>query len=199
MKHVLVCLVTVLFVFLFNSCESCIRKTTEKVTKLGLTVLDTASDVIAENGEKTAEKAAGAMGSLAKGLANGLRDFTIDSESNGEVVFVETADHFNLTDKDDSSLVDVNYSATMPKGSTVEYFGKLIDPPAIVAVFAFEKAGNYEVNFELLDKNNTLIRSEKIKITPEKSASEYTYVGFAFTDDKKEEYESAYKVKISVL
>lgn len=201
MKQLLLSFFVLCSLFLFNACESCVQKTSKKITELSLSAIESASDVIAEHGETTGEKAVGALGSVAKGVGKGLENFIIDLESENKLgpdrTIIESTDEFNITDTD-SLFKEINHSAILPDNVSLEYLGEFNEIPAIAAIFTFDKPANYIANFQFLDRNNKMVYEKKVNIHPEDINARYTQVGLMMNSSEKRQYDTSRKAKVTV-
>lgn len=203
MKHLIVSVLMTLIPFAFTSCESCVRKTTEKVTQLGLSALDTASDVIAEQGEKTGEKAVGAIGSVTKGVGKGLEKFIEDYAAEKEVDSDHTFIKFTETvdmDKIAGNMNEIPYSASFPTNSSLEYLGefKEDDIAAMAAILVIEDEGNYDCSFQLLDNKNNVLLEKSVALCKVANEGNYANIAIALTPSETEKIKSIKKAKVSL-
>lgn len=70
-KHLMYTALAVL-AFGFTSCESCVRSSSKKATKIGLSVIEGVAEAIEEKGEKLAEKTTDIAGKIALGVGKSL-------------------------------------------------------------------------------------------------------------------------------
>ncbi len=201
MKHLLLTVATVVIVFLFTSCESCVRKTSQKITELGITAIEGASDALNEHGEKVGEKAVGAVGNVAKGMGKGLERFIKDyefGEAYGENDYiVQSSDEINLESLE-NDFEEINYSASLPENVSIEYMGEFKENGSITTVFTIEKEGEYTSIIQFVDSKNKILLEKKIAINKEAEDGKYTGVIFALNPSDTEKYNQSKKTKISM-
>ena len=72
MKKHFIYLILVILVVGFTSCESCVRSSSKKATKIGMSVIEGIADAFEEKGEKLAEKTTDIAGKIALGVGKSL-------------------------------------------------------------------------------------------------------------------------------
>lgn len=201
MKYLILSVLTALLSFLFVSCESCVRKTSQKITELGLTAIEGASDALNEHGEKAGEKAVGAVGNVAKGMGKGLERFIKDyefEEAHGDNDYVVISnDEVNLEDLG-NDFEEINYSASLPDNVSIEYMGRFKENSSITTIFTIDKAGEYVSTFQFIDSKNKVLLEKKVDINKEAQDGKYTGVIFALSPSDTDKYNQSKKTKISM-
>lgn len=199
MKHLIQFILILFSISFLSSCESCVRKTSKKITELGITALNSASDVIAEHGETTGEKAAGALGNLTKGVGKGLDRFlkneALANESESERMFVEFTDTVNI---DESGMKEINHSATLPENASLEYIGILSEYDALCILMGIAEEGTYDCTLQFVNNKNNIELEKKLHFSKGKQDGRYAGIGIVLTDSETEKFNNSKKAKISV-
>jgi hypothetical protein len=201
MKNLILTILLCTMPFLFNSCESCVKKTTKAITNIGISAIEGISEAIEEKGENASEKATDALGALAKGAGRSIdRQLDEHAEHIASAVgrtFVQSVEGF------DEGLTDEYYdeipnTTNLTSGVALDYFGKIKSKPVIDAYFIVLKKGVYTCTFEFTDADGSVLMSKTAIIDKTDAERKYSVVSFALNDSELSSLDKAKNTKISV-
>jgi hypothetical protein len=187
--------------FLFNSCESCVKKTTKTITNLGISAIEGISEAIEERGENASEKATDALGALAKGAGRSIeRQLDEHAEHVASAVgrtFVQSVEGF------DEGLTNEYYdeipnTTNLASGVALDYFGKIKSKSVIDAYFLVLEKGVYTCTFEFTDAGGGVLMTKTATIDKTTAERKYSIVSFALNDSELSSLNKVNNTKISV-
>jgi hypothetical protein len=201
MKHLILTILLCAVPFLFDSCESCVKKATKKITNLGISAIEGISEAVEERGENVSEKATDALGALAKGAGRSI-DRQLDEHA-GQVAsaigrtFVQSIEGF------DEGLTNEYYdeipnTTDLASGVALDYFGKIKSKSIIDAYFLVLEKGIYTCTFEFTDADGSILMTKTAKIDKTDTERKYSVVSFALNDSELSSLNKAKNTKISV-
>lgn len=200
-KQVFAVLLCAVPVFFFSSCESCVKRTSKKITELGISAIEGVSEAVSEHGEAAGEKATDALGTLAKGAGKSLdRQLNEHAEHVASVAgrtFVQSIEGF------DKGLTTEYYdvipsSEDLVSGVALDYFGKIKSKALIDAYFIILEKGTYTCAFEFLDADNKALMTKTAEINKDSLERRYSVVSFALNTSEEEALAKTKVTKISV-
>lgn len=185
----------------FNSCSGCVKKTSKKVTELGLDAVEGVSEAIDERGDKIGEKVTDAAGSLAEGVGKSLdRQLNEHAEKVASVVgrtLVQSVDGLDkgLTKEYYDSIP---YTPQFTSGVSLDFFGKIKTKSVIDAYFIILEKGTYNCKFEFRGANNQVFLTRDTEIIKTEADRKYSLVSFAISPQEEESFKQLKDVKITV-
>lgn len=201
MKNLILTILLCTTPLLFNSCESCVKKTTKKITNLGISAIEGISEAIEEKGEKATEKATDALGAIAKGAGRSIdRQLDEHAEHVASVVgrtFVQSIEGFDegLTGE---YYDEISSTTNLASGVALDYFGKIKSKSVIDAYFLILEKGNYTCEFSFIDAENKVLMTKTATIDKTNVERKYSVVSFALNDSELASLNKAKNTKISV-
>lgn len=185
----------------FNSCESCTKQAAKKATNIGFSLLDGVSEAVSERGEQVSEKAADALGVVAKGVGKSLeRQLDEHAEYVASVAGRTLVQTVEGLDKGTTNeyYTALNTTNDLCEGVSLDYFGKINSKSVIDAYFIIIEEGKYKVDFDFVDNANKSLMKKTSEINKLDDAREYTRVSFALNDDELDKLSKATNVKVKV-
>ena len=190
----------------FSSCEGCVKSTTKKITKLGMSAVEGVSEAVDEKGEELAEKTADAAGKLAVGVGRSL-DRQLDEHA--EKVFsvagrttVQVVDGFvgGFNEEVKEHYTEIPYTEDFVSGVSMDYFAKYKSLAVVDAYFIISEKGKYQSKFECYDDQDKLFLTKVIDIdrTTDVENRKYTLVSFALNGEEDTNFSRVKNVKITV-
>jgi hypothetical protein len=201
MKNLFLTILLCVVPLLFNSCESCVKQATKKITSLGISAVEGISEAIEEKGEEAGEKVTDALGAIAKGAGRSIdRQLDEHAEHVASVVgrtFVQSVEGF------DEGLINEYYdeipnTASLPNGVALNYFGKIKSKSVIDAYFLILEKGTYSCQFEFTDAGGKTLMAKTATIDKTAPKREYSVVSFALNDSELALLNKTDSTKISV-
>ncbi|MDR1203313.1 MAG: hypothetical protein LBL58_17020 [Tannerellaceae bacterium] len=201
MKNLVLTILLFTVPFLFNSCESCVRKTTKKITNLGISAIEGISEAIEEKGENASEKATDALGALAKGAGRSIdRQLDEHAEHVASVVgrtLVQSVEGF------DEGLTNEYYdeipnTTNLTNGVALDYFGKIKSKSVIDAYFLILEKGTYNCKFEFTDADKKVLMTKTAIIDKTGTERKYSVVSFALNDSELASLNKTENTNISI-
>jgi len=178
-----------------------VRKTTKKLTEIGISAVEGISDAVNERGEQASEKATDALGTIAKGAGRSLeRQLDEHAEHVASVVgrtFVQSIEGFDkgLTTE---YYDEIPFSENLVNGVALDYFGKIKSKALIDAYFIIMETGKYSCSFEFTDSNNNTLMTKTAEIDKSSTERKYSVVSFALNSPEEDLLEKTKITKITV-
>lgn len=200
-KQIVAILLCTAAVFLLNSCESCVKSVSKKVTELGISAIEGVSEAVTEHGEEAGEGAMDALGTIAKGAGRSLdRQLNEHAEHVASVAgrtFVQSLEGF------DKGAVaeyydEISFREDFPSGVALEFFGKIKSKPVVDAYFIILETGKYACTFELLSADNKVLLSKSAEIDKTSAERKFSVVSFALNSSEENMLKQTEVVKVSV-
>ena len=193
---------SILAIVLFHtSCESCVKNTSKKITELGISAIEGVSEAVSERGDMAAEKAADALGSLAKGAGRSLeKQLDEHAEHVAKAVgrtFVQSIDGFEDGIYDEF-YAPIPYKEDLASGVSINYFGKIKSRDVIDAYFLTANAGTYACSFSFLDANGKVMLKKEADFTPDLEKGKIAVVSFALNQTEKDAFSKSTLTQIEV-
>lgn len=190
----------------FTSCESCVKKATKRVTKVGISAVEGVAEAIDESGEKLAEKATDAAGKVAVGMGKSLeKQFDEHAAKVASVAgktTVQVVDGFNdgFNDEVKTHYTEIPYTTDFTSSVSLDYFAKYKSAAIIDAYFIIPENGQFIAKFECYDNNDKLFLTKNIDIDRTTSVEnrKYTLVSFALNESEEAGFNNIKNVKITV-
>ena len=186
---------------IFTSCESCTKKTSKKITELGLSVIEGVSEAIEEHGEKTSRKAADAMGKVLEGVGKSVEEqLNKHAEDVARVAgktLVQTVEGLDkgLTEEYYDEIPHLDKFCV---GVSLDYYGKIKTKSVIIAYFIITESGTYNCEFNFVNNENSSLMTKKAEIIKINGESKYSSVSFAFNSNEDELLKKSQLTKITV-
>ena len=205
-KHLFYIALAIVALLTFNSCEGCVRKTTKKATKIGISAVEGITEAIDEKGESLAEKATDAAGKVAVGVGRSL-DKQLDEHASTVASVagrstVQMLDSFvgGLSEEMKDHYIEIPHTMDFVSGVSLDYFAKYKSSPVIYAYFIMPEAGKYLIKFDCYDQQNKSFLTKDITVerTLEEKNKKYTLVNFALNQEEATAFENVKNVKIIV-
>lgn len=188
MKQIIIILFIGATSLFFSSCESCVRKTTKKVTELGIGVLEEVSDVISEKGESTGEKVTDALGAIARGVGKSidrlLNEHAAEVAATAGRTLIQTVEGLD-TGITHEYYDPIKFKSNFDEGISLDYFGKIKSNNIIDAYFIVSDNGNYDIVFDFLDKDEKCLMSRKFSTNVNGGKRKHTVISFALNPDEE--------------
>jgi len=205
--NLLLALIITLSVTFLISCESCVKRTSKKITNVGLSAVEGVIEAVGEKGEQLAEKVTDVAGKAAVGIGKSLEkqlnEHATAVASVAGRTMVQTLD--GLAEGLDTELANhydaIPYTEDLASGVALTYFVKYKQSPVVDAYFIITDDGEYSATFECYDREDKVFLTKNIHIdslTNDKS-KEYTLVSFALNDEEVVNFKNVKNVKITVV
>ena len=190
------------FCVTMSSCEGCVKKTTKKVTNIGLDAIEGIAEAVQERGDSIGKKVFDAGGQLAEGAGRSInQQLNEHAEHVASVVgrtMVQTLDGL------DEGITTEYYDELISKEDfcsdvSLDFFGKIQSKAVTDAYFIILKEGSYTFNFEFCADNcKTPLLTKTAEYTRVDTDRKYTIISFAYNSDEEEIVTNAKCVKITV-
>lgn len=206
MTKYVIFLVSLCSIIGLSSCEGCVKKTSKKVTEVGISALEGISEAIDEKGESLAEKTTDAAGKLVAGMSKSI-DKQLDEHaaSVASVAGRSTVQLFDgftngFVEEVKQHYIEIPYTKDFVPDVSLEYFAKHKSGSVVDAYFIILDGGEYTAKFECYDQQGSLFLTKDINIdyTNNTRNSKYTVVSFALNEEEKTSFDSIKTVHITV-
>lgn len=195
----------IISLFLFSSCESCVKKMSKKATELTISAAEGVAEAVDEHGEALAEKTTNAAGKIMLGtgrsLSKQLDEHATKVAEVGGKTLVQTID--GLADGANSEIEthydNIPYTEDFISGVALDFIGKYKDKPIIDTYFIMTETGTYTCNFEFADKDNKIFLTKDATLIKTDNNSKYLLVSFALNSQEDAEFKNLSNVKITVM
>lgn len=201
MRQCILIVCGVLLSLSFYSCESCTKQAAKKATNIGFSLLDGVSEAVSERGEEVSEKAADALGVVAKGVGKSIErqldehaEYVTSVAGRTLVQTVEGLDK-GVTDE---YYTPLNTTKDLCKGVSLDYFGKITSKSVVDAYFIILEEGKYKVDFDFVDSANNSLMKKTSDINKLDNTKEYTRISFALNGDELDKLSKSATVKVRV-
>lgn len=185
---------------LFASCESCVRHAAKKVTEMGLSAVEGASEAINEHGEEVGRKAADALGQIAEGAGASIeRQLNEHAEYVASVAgctFVQSVEGLDagLTAEYYDSI---GHTEELAEGVSLDLFGKIKSADVIDAYFIVTEPGSYHAEFIFAATGEPMIMIKKADIESA-GGGERSVVSFALNAGELAKFRASETVTVKV-
>lgn len=206
MKKHFIYLILVILVVGFTSCESCVRSSSKKATKIGMSVIEGIADAFEEKGEKLAEKTTDIAGKIALGVGKSLdrqlNEHATDILNVTGRTAVQAIDGLSegLNEELKTHYTEIPYTTDFVSGVSLNYIGQFKNHPVIDAYFIIPEKGTYLSKFECYDNENQLFLTKVIDIdnTLEIGGKTNTLVSFGLNEVEEAGFKNIKTIKITV-
>lgn len=206
MKKYFIYLGLVILIIGFTSCESCVRSSSKKATKIGMSVIEGIAEALDEKGEKLAEKTTDIAGKIALGVGKSLdkqlNEHATDILNVAGRTAVQAIDGLSegLNEELKTHYEELPYTTDFVSGVSLNYLGRFKNHPVVDAYFIIPEKGFYQSKFECFDNENQLFLTKVIDIdnTPESEGKTNTLVSFALNEAEVTQFTNLKNIKITV-
>ena len=185
------------------SCEGCVRKVSKKATEVAISAAEGVSEAINEHGERVSEKAANALGAIAKGAGKGvdklLDEHADDVAETAGRTLVQSFDGFTegIAEEYYDKIDDVSAIAADGIVASVELLGKIPGKPVVDTYFIIENTGSFGINFVFKNIVGDKIMEKTAEAVTD-GMNRYTVVSFALTDSEIATWANVARVDITI-
>lgn len=187
--------------FSFSSCEGCVKKTTKKITKVGMSAIEGVTEAVDEKGAELAEKTTDAAGKLAEGVGRSIEkqldEHATKVASVAGKTTVQVVDGLleGVTEEGKALYKEIPYTETFPSGVSLNYFARYRS--VVDAYFIVPSGNDYFAKFECYNQGDDLFLTKEIDLN-QTDSGKYTLVSFALNSAEEADFENIKNVKITV-
>ena len=203
MKRNYLCLLVIIIGCIsLYSCESCAKKTSKKITEIGISAIEGVAEAIQERGDTLGQLLTNASGEVLEGVGRSLnRQLEEHAEDVASVVgrtMVQTLDGLG------EGIQKEYYHEFISKedlcdGVSISFFGRIDGKNVADGYFTIMKKGSYSFDFEFCSDNcNTVLLTKKVLFDKASAEKEEVVVSFAYTTEEAAIIEGAKCVKVIV-
>lgn len=206
-KHLIVLCLATTVLWGFSSCEGCVKSTTKKVTKLGMSAIEGVAEAVDEKGEELAKKTTDAAGKAAVGVGKSLdRQLNEHAAKVASVAgrsTVQVVDGFvgGFNDEVEEFYDELPYTEDFASGVSLDFFAKYKSSAVVDAYFIIPENGKYQSKFECYNNQDKLFLTKEIDIDRTTTAEnrKYTLVSFALNGEEEAGFKDLKNIKITVV